>query len=443
MRDPEPWYQQLASAPRRLPLVQAVSVARFLSALPTNRVAVRYYLDELVPRFLSTLERLDTVVIDPDVNTELVSCLEKLTLLGEISGFESDRLRRIVQAPTEVLPTFPAETDLGLGLIVPVVQRLVDDPQSPPTYLGFLAEIRVYPRTSTKDQPLIRLLHGGQSEDVGELETLRCVAEQVRKAAAATGGDPVGPVDRFLPAKRPPHRTFDIAVPMLGAPVAGGSAGLALAGGMLGAMRGFRRLDGLGFRPSRRLAWSGRVSELGNVEPVVRESLPAKIRAAYFAGLDGIVVPWDQIAVAETSVPRTGHPFRVFGVRHIREIPNQDGLCTSWRIPKAIRAVPTPPLSLWERILRSIIVPLVATLGALVLLNSILGGTSHIIDPWSRHWILVIQRGIRPPTILQTNAMIELHQVAGHLTGDLSGEERPHLHSFRRAAEWRRRSRSL
>lgn len=301
------------------PPARAFAIARFTCGIPTDLQGVAFYLTELAPLYRAALEEATAPVTDPEVR----GVLERACTLFRTAGVELDESQGAAAAACGDLARGGGTEGRGsrgrgsredpgsIAILVPVVQEL------PPAigdagraaYLGALAAIRLTPRPARKGIRTDRWIHHAAQTQQGDLMRLEDVSASalqaawglVRKRLLDSGGGRAGraALSGVAPSE---WLGFDLSLPDPEIAIGGQSAGLgiavALAGALMGAVRG-----GQALRPSARFAWSGRMLPTGEIGEVHRESLRAKVRAAYYAGLDGIVVPATMAEGARQCVP--------------------------------------------------------------------------------------------------------------------------------------------
>jgi hypothetical protein len=305
------------------PTTRAYAAARFLSEIAPRPFTGRsYYFESLAPELLAAVKSSGFQVLDPEVSSVIRAGLLALGPEGES-----------VAAAVFDAPGGPAEDPLNLAkagakgaasvpeataeISVPVCQQPPPPaPGLPVVDVGVLASFSIKPRPIDKGHPDLRWSAHPDAADDPMLRPLHAVARDAFEAAR-----------RVVP--RASRLGFDLDVSGIAAPVAGDSAGLGLAVAMAGAMIAagsangiasrWRNQDGArgtithsparasGLRPRSNLAWTGRMLPDGTVATVDPDSLRAKVRAAYFRRMAGIVVPTAQAETARALVPIDQH----------------------------------------------------------------------------------------------------------------------------------------
>ncbi len=352
-----------------LSCARAAAVAHFSDYIPDDLQGRSYYLLEIAPWLREALRDDPDSCWDPE-HVPLI--LEAVAEIERAGGFSADEARDFAQraarsgprgwddppAPGAQEPTVgprPAAASqirLPLPLVckIPAFHAQGDGAEE----VGSLAALTVALRAKDPRHAAITWNNGNALQATAEMRAFRDVADDMRLAAreavhrladlprVAPNGLRIRAADfgRFDVERL----GFDLSIPEKLMPLAGDSAGLALAAAMAGAMIGALRA-GRARRPREDLAWTGVVLASGEVRPVDRSSLAAKVRVACAAGLAGIVVPRGMGPLARQVAGRRGWSPEVHEVGSVLEVLQHDGLMREARLPSAlVRQVRRPIL---------------------------------------------------------------------------------------------------
>lgn len=324
----------------RLPVARALAISAFSVELPPRFVGRAYYAAELGPLLEDAIRSPAFRAPDPDVDSAIRSGAAALGILIAFDGPADPP----AENPAEMASN--AEPD-RVTIRVPVYQPIPGGgPDTVPAGAAALATLLVLPRPPEAGTPAIRWVDpfvkpvelGLRGLDEVGRDALAATRAALPERAGSQGGTSTkrSTIMQTLSRRRPPPSlSFTCAVDGMDIPVLGDSAGLALAVAMAGALRGAGR-GRQGLRPRTDLAWTGQVLPSGEIAGVSPDSLPAKVRLAYFENLAGIVVPECQRAEAEAAVPALERPFRVMGAGHLRELMEMEACFLPWTLPERV-----------------------------------------------------------------------------------------------------------
>jgi hypothetical protein len=309
---------------------RVLATARFLDGLPDDLAGVAFFVDDLLPHLTGISDRATFRFIDPEIRESVRTALQTLIDRGRVDPPQEERLRQWVEElgrePSPLPELDPHEQEAQVTVLIPVVQEIPSFPHSPspPIFLASIMPMSIVPRRQIAGERADRWVQHTARVATSELGRMEDISATAMAAARSQAGAPdaIG---------------FDILTNYPGVTVAGDSAGLGLAAGFAGALAGLAA-PGAGCRPASRLAWTGRMFPTGVVGSVRTGSLRAKVRAAYYEGLEGIVVPREMEAAARDAVPSGGRTFEVIGVDRLADTFADRRLFTPWRLPRNLLA---------------------------------------------------------------------------------------------------------
>jgi len=350
------------------PAARALAVSQFLRYIPAGLQGRTFYVHDLVPAFRDAVADPAFRASDPDVAHAILRCADALRAeldggAGELDSVREGAARelaRLESVPRRGAPGLKHAPPSGLvtGVRIPVIQEIPSfgGAGAAPFGVAEVLQTTVRCRPTSRRLPRIRLLRGDVAAGHdGDRELLEIAERSLAAAEAVPAGEGGSPY--------PP--SFDLGLAPDDPMFRGDSAGLGLAACFVGALKAALSAGG-GFRPAGDLAWSGSILSDGRIRDVTPESLGIKVRAAYFAGYRGIVVPQAQVAAARAALPpaaastgpsptigisgstgggggtatgRSGdapgraNAFTVFGLSHLRELPDSPDLVEPWSIP--------------------------------------------------------------------------------------------------------------
>jgi len=351
-----------------VPLARALAIAEFVVAMPRLSTGAAFYPDELAPWMIAALREIRIRPADP-VQYELIT-----RGLEELASFDS-------LVPEDLPPSWgyrsvpsphPAEGGthqvriwIPLACSIPRFLKAGTAPRE----VGMMACLTAVPSQRRARADRFWWNNANVHTTRGEQRALRDVAPDAWLSAQAAVEDfgTRGPsrLTRWLMwCLRGPyteHRLgFELSLPEKDVPLEGASIGLGLAVVIAGVLRGCRS-GGPGLRPSAVYAWTGAVVPDGSVAPVDEVSLPAKVRAAHFSGLKGVVVPRGMGDLAREEAGRLDGPFQVIEVSHLAEALEHPHLCETWESPREVVRACREGLHGWRRST----VPMIVAAGAI------------------------------------------------------------------------------
>jgi hypothetical protein len=383
-----------------MPCARATAIARFIASISDDLQGRSYYLLEICPWLREALLDDRDACWDPEHVPLIRRAVAQFAQLGEFSEAERRDLdQRLARAGTAgvngELPSSeqrpgverPAAGGSQVCLPLPLVCRTPTLPgqDNGSDDVGSMAALTVALRAKDPGQDAITWNNGNALKATTDMRAFRDVADDIRLAARET-------MHRLAdlphpPGGRAPIRTadfgrfdverlgFDLSIPEKLMPVAGDSIGLALAAAMLGAMIGVLR-GGRALRPREDLAWTGVVLPSGEVRPVERSSLAAKVRVAGAAGLAGIVVPRGMAMLARQVAERRGWNAEIHEVGNLLEVLQHEGLLREARLPSAlVQGVRRPILG------KALLIGAIAVAGL-----TLLAALPRILDEAGVHW---------------------------------------------------------
>jgi len=340
---------------------RAAAIARFVLDLPTDIRGTGFYLRELTPVFLPGVDRTAGQLPDPDHRNLLAKALRQLRSRGAPDRRLSERVDGLLsslesaQAPDAPHHPAPASDDSTLGaastpdaytstVLIPVVQEVPRflAPHDPPDFVGTVLLVAARLRPAAMGERPDRWICHSESNHYQGLAALEDVSARAVSAAlgAATrmmDKSVEGRVDSRAARrlKQLDHIGFDLHLPGSGLAVAGDSAALGLAVIMAGAFLGHAR-GRKGLRPNDRFAWTGLLGAAGEVLEVNRASIRAKTRAAFYAGLGGIVVPAAHLEDAKSAIQDLPGTFQVKGPSRLDHVLSDREALQEWPLPASL-----------------------------------------------------------------------------------------------------------
>ncbi|MCK4305645.1 MAG: hypothetical protein KAY24_15515 [Candidatus Eisenbacteria sp.] len=442
---------------------RAVALARFVQAVPEEMQGCGFYLAEISAPFLASLRELHHDVRDPELIELLRRACERLLVEDVIPSETMAEVRQWLQskasdhphpgAPTVAAdgsrrggstaasngscPDEPAEAS-QICLKIPLVFTLPRTPGSDmgSEHLGLLVDVTVAPRIVQRGAPRFIWNNGFAGQGAGSLRSLEDVtadaflaAREVVTALTAPSDDNQASLASTLvpkPAKAGILKRidldrlgFDLSIPEKSIPVAGDSIGLGLAVAIAGTLLGCSS-RGKALRPREDLAWTGQILPSGEVVPVDRDALRAKVRAALYAGARGIVVPRGMAPRLDAGLRSLNGEeiLEVFEVGHVREVFTQSDLMEPWTLPEVIPMGCTRQR--WGRT-----AALVAGIAALLVFLLHCPPVPQSVEQTTRDTLKVTFKGfLWPPLVIEEAAGITFHMMTEDIKGDAPGKAR-------------------
>jgi hypothetical protein len=452
------------------PTARALAASRFLTVFPPDYFLGRsFYLEDIGPRLLADV-RLDPLYLsDPEVASAICEGLRALGPAGLAAA--SEVLAASLETPAR--PSPPHNTSAGdwnpdqvVAALVPIPVCLEPPPPAPGVAalgLGKLVTLIIRPRPADTGEPCVRWPSQPDLPDDPRLRSLHKVAHDALAAAR-----------QAVPhAARP---GFDLDFTESEAPVAGDSAGLGMAAAMAGVLvatvsgrfsstfparagrgphpgprnvphpgsdlRSLARRR-LGLRPRPDLAWTGAIHPDGTVGPVDAGTLRAKTRAAYYGGMAGMVVPWEQVQTARLEIPSEadgvapasqapavgsrGVPrrFEIHGVASLRVALETPDLFEPWVIPAMALRTPWHRRRVTPRWITAGVLVGVLALSTSLLLPEVVGRTGpHVSMNPRGDLVRVTFDGGARALQFHPDRTAAFAAIAPRLPGDPSGQER-------------------
>lgn len=441
------------------PTAREFATSRFLTMFPPEPFLGRsFFLEDLGPRLLCDVRAATECARDPEVVSVICEGLRHLGPEGLLLA--NDWWAAGGKSDTSIVPPrgdAPGreEPEKGVAALVPIPVCLEPPPPAPGVpalRLGKLVTIEIRPRAADTGQPDLRWPWHPEVADDPRLRPLHAVAQDALAAARAVVSG----------AGRP---GFDLDFTGFDVPIAGDSIGLGMAAAMAGILsatvsgRRARRAPAApapgsaqphltrrpsGMRPRSDLAWTGTILPDGRVGPVDASTLRAKIRAAFYGGLAGIVVPWEQVQMACQEVPSSEadgvtlpadpargvasmglRTFDVRGVASLRMALETPGLFEPWTIP--ITSLRTS----WHRrrvtlrwVAAVVVVAALASTGISVLSEAGNRRGPHASMSQDRKLVRVTFDGGARPLDIHPPWLAAYAEIGRRLPGDRSGKER-------------------
>ncbi len=434
------------------PTVRALTLARFLLEVAARQFTGRsYYFESLGPELLAAVRSPAFDAPDPELLAVTRAGLATLGPEGDAAGAAIGNVQgRPARYSGSLTESVAASGQFGVcataQVSVPVFLRCPPpSPEASATDLAVLASLSVTPRPLDKGHRDLRWASHPDAADDPLLRPLHAVARDALEAAR-----------HAVPLSGGPG--FDLDVSGVAAPVAGDSAGLALALAMAGAMIAAKQVGGItrqwshrarslrsttygpagvaGLRPRQDLAWTGRMLADGTVATVDPDSLRAKVRAAYFRGMAGIVVPAVQGNAARAHLPadplvwgsqgqQADAPFTVYAVSSLAGALASAGLVEPWALP--LDALRTP----WHRrrvtlrwVVASLAVAILALIAVFVLPSMVWrrGPHASIVD--GAKAVRVMFDGGARSLVIRPTGLAQYAEIGHRLPGDPAGAER-------------------
>jgi len=296
------------------------------------------------------------VVRDPVLSVTIRRACDALGIGARVLGSRDSQTRSSVLSGRAPMGT--------IRVAVPVYfdAQITGELLKPPG-VGRIAVVEVRPRPFDPKLSIVRWTgpdHRPLNVDHRSLESVSAVAiTTVAKTLQSR------PEDKSVGSLKRPRLAFDCAIHLDDIPVVGESAGLALAVAMLAAYTASvdRRR---GKFPRADWAWTGEVTESGDINAVDPEALLCKVRAAFYSGCEGITVPSVQHALAQAAIAEAGSAFLVVGASTVREALLMDEAFEQSELPANSIRVPFHKRELNVRILAALILLLLGAAGACI-----------------------------------------------------------------------------
>jgi hypothetical protein len=320
------------------PSARCLAIADFLVSLPSDLMGRAYFEDDLMPRFLELLDIPDVQFYDPE-HTDVLQRLYAMMVAGKTAPREhTDRIAGAIarfgvrqQVPLPTPSPYSAIVSIPVALSIPTLGHQ----SSPASYFGSILNVTVTPRSlrPPADSPVKWMF------DEGGLRLAAPVRGAFHAAEAALLR--LQPLTSSFVASEPIG--FDLSTlrdDML--PLLGNAAQLGLAAAIAGALLS-RVSASSALRPTSKYGWVGTMTPQGMVLSHSPDTLRAKVRAASFAGLSGMVVSEDTVAKARTMVPSQKSPFEILGIASLEEALSHTQLFEQLPFaPEAIRSARSP-----------------------------------------------------------------------------------------------------
>ncbi|MBD3235360.1 MAG: hypothetical protein GF330_01485 [Candidatus Eisenbacteria bacterium] len=336
---------------------QAVATAQFILRIPRDLIGREFYLSELSATLIASASASAEHLTDPGLRRMVHDTGLMLRETGVVSGAAGQELERAItrfggEAHASLLPRL-LQDDQTTGFLLPVVHELppFSTEENGGRFIGIILPLTIEPLPARPGVRADSWMHHGGSLRSSDLTRLEDVSASAYAAALRSAREQL-PRGRGHPNHRPTEQDdrgdddvrFRIAHPNPELAIAGQSAGLGLAVAFAGAMLGRQQGDAAR-KPAADYAWSGRVLPSGEVAAIRSDSLRAKVRAAYFSRLRGIVIPQGNLEDARAALPAGARPFEIHGVRRVSDALGQPELCRAWSLPAQVLADPPRRLS--------------------------------------------------------------------------------------------------
>lgn len=339
----------------RLPAARALAGARFIQALPADRVVREHYALQVGPHLIESLRDADDI-IDPEHIASIQDALKAASDAGlqvpkDLQDRWSDSIAELnaiaVLPRSQTTESTSDRPKTQTVLPVPLVCQLPysRDGEASAEEMGMIGRLTVTIGPRGPGDEAVSWCNENAQGTTGDDKSLKDEArdalllardlalqwcEEERKTPRKTWWS------RSARPRVDPHRvTFDLSLPEKQTPIEGSSMGLAMAATLAGALAGCLN-GGQGVAPRADLAWTGVLGLFGKVIPVERSSLKTKIRAAQVAGLSGIVVPRDLGPEARSLARGLGWDGAVYQIGHVTEILHREELTAEWILPDAL-----------------------------------------------------------------------------------------------------------